>query len=566
MERPKCFTAAAWVKVPRGPRKATSNGSSRANAQHICVSVDGDGADRGAKRGRLFGLLVERGRKNRLVEEAPVDHDAANPFHAARPQVFGDRDQIGELERGIAIATHHEVVDLPLTDITVEASPHAIFRTEPSKDRSGRQQFEVRSGVQRSGTVSPVQLGPIGESDHVDPKSALNARLRDQTADALFERGAVECQAGRRPQKRKHNEQDRSASHRTKPSRLALTVLLLALGCDRSVGSNDTDGALVVVLPRDAEQIDPRFVSDPYGLKVSRLVFASLFTIDPRTLEVISDLAESVKLETRTRYRVRLRKGLRFSDGSPLTSEDVLETYSGIVDPELRSRYAETYRRIKYVKVVDDRTIIFQLREPHATFLTDLEFPILRRQDARRPIGQLGAQAPIGAGPYRILERVPGRIELDANPHWHRGTPIHPRVRFVVMRDDNTRALRMLAGAGDIALGAVPPLLLPMFEEDPKFEVRSAPGIGTTYLGFNTRAAALRDLRVRRAIAHAIDRKALLEAKQDGRGKVTKTWIPSGHWAYTTTSRVIATTQGAPQRFSIAQATTTPMGSVPNRA
>ncbi len=305
------------------------------------------------------------------------------------------------------------------------------------------------------------------------------------------------------------------------------------MGCDRSVGSNDTDGALVVVLPRDAEQIDPRFVSDPYGLKVSRLVFASLFTIDPRTLEVIPDLAESVKLETRTRYRVRLRKGLRFSDGSPLTSEDVLETYSGIVDPELRSRYAETYRRIKYVKVVDDRTIIFQLREPHATFLTDLEFPILRRQDARRPIGQLGAQAPIGAGPYRILERVPGRIELDANPHWHRGTPIHPRVRFVVMRDDNTRALRMLAGAGDIALGAVPPLLLPMFEEDPKFEVRSAPGIGTTYLGFNTRAAALRDLRVRRAIAHAIDRKALLEAKQDGRGKVTKTWIPSGHWAYT---------------------------------
>ncbi len=310
-------------------------------------------------------------------------------------------------------------------------------------------------------------------------------------------------------------------------------VGLLLVGCRSELTSERAEDALVVVLPRDAEQIDPRFVSDPYGLKVSRLLFASLFTIDPRTLEVMPDLAESVTVESRRRYRVVLRKNLSFSDGSPLTAEDVVQTYQGIVDPALRSRYAQPYRRIKRATAVDARTVLFDLHEAHATFMTDLEFPILRQQDARRVIGQPDGPLPIGAGPYRLLERVPGRIELEANPHWHRGTPTHPRLRLIVMRDDNTRALRMLAGAGDIALNAVPPLLIPLFEDDPRFEVRAVDGISTTYVGFNTAASKLRDLRVRRAIAHAIDRDALLRAKQGGWGRVVDTWIPFAHWAYT---------------------------------
>ena len=59
------------------------------------------------------------------------------------------------------------------------------------------------------------------------------------------------------------------------------------------------------MLPRDAEQLDPRFVGDPYGLRVSRLLFGSLVTIDPRTLEVIPDLAESVTASSPTQFEVR---------------------------------------------------------------------------------------------------------------------------------------------------------------------------------------------------------------------------------------------------------------------
>ena len=309
---------------------------------------------------------------------------------------------------------------------------------------------------------------------------------------------------------------------------LASLLTLSFLGCQARDTRIDED-ALVVLLPRDVEQIDPRFVSDPYGLKVSRLLFASLVTIDPHTLKVVNDLAESVTQVGPTHYRVVLKKDLKFSDGTPLTARDVAATFEGIVDPQLKSRYAGTYRRIASVGVSDARTVDFKLAHPHATFLTDLEFPILREADARRPL----PAHPVGAGPYQLKERVPGRLELKSNPHWHRGQPIHPRLRLTAIREDNTRALRMLAGQGDVALNAIAPRLIPLLQDDPRFEIRSAKGISTMYIGFNTRAEPFDDRRVRRAIAHAIDRKAIIAAKYGGRAALANSWIPPDHWAQT---------------------------------
>ncbi len=287
-----------------------------------------------------------------------------------------------------------------------------------------------------------------------------------------------------------------------------------------------------MVLPRDAEQLDPRFVSDPYGLRVSRLLFASLVTIDPRTLEVVPDLAESVVAKTPTEYEVRLKKGLRFSDGAPLTARDVAETFRGVVDPALGSRYAQNYRRIKEIEVVTPHLLRFMLSEPHATFLTDLELPIVRAEDARRRIATEDEPFPVGAGPYRLVKREHGVLELESNLHWHRGAPKTQRLKLVVIRDDNTRALRMLAGQGDLAIAAIPPLLLPMFEEAPEFEIREAPGVSTMYLGFQTEAPHLADVRVRRAIAMAIDRELLVATKYEGHAEVADSWIPRGHWAH----------------------------------
>ncbi|MGD8318448.1 MAG: ABC transporter substrate-binding protein, partial [Myxococcales bacterium] len=209
--------------------------------------------------------------------------------------------------------------------------------------------------------------------------------------------------------------------------RISVLACLLVIGTACHRAPSHHEDALVVMLPRDAEQLDPRFVSDPYGLRVSRLLFASLVTIDSETLEVRPDLAESVAVLSPTEIEVTLREGLRFSDGSPLTTDDVIATFDGVVDPALGSRYAQNYRRIAEMRVTGPRTIRFVLREPHAAFLTDLELPIVRSEDAHRRIATPEEPFPIGAGPYRLVEREPGLLELRANPHWYHGAPRHPR-------------------------------------------------------------------------------------------------------------------------------------------
>jgi len=309
-------------------------------------------------------------------------------------------------------------------------------------------------------------------------------------------------------------------------------MMVGAVACDATgAGRAADDEGVVVLLPRDVQELDPRFTGDAYGLKVSRLIFASLVTIDPHSLEVREDLAREVEVVTPVHYRVTLRPGLRFSDGSALDAKDVAATFRSVSDRRLGSRYASTYARIARVDVESPLAVSFHLDGPHATFLTDLELPVVRSEDAYVHMGKLGDPQPVGAGPYIITERSRGLIRLAANPHWVHGTPARPRVALRVIRDDNTRALRLLAGAGDLVIDAVPPLLLPMFEGHPDFQVQSAAGISTSYIGINTTAGPLRDARVRRALAMAIDRETLIDAKLAGRARLSRSWIPPAHWA-----------------------------------
>jgi peptide/nickel transport system substrate-binding protein len=111
---------------------------------------------------------------------------------------------------------------------------------------------------------------------------------------------------------------------------------------------------------------------------------------------------------------------------------------------------------------------------------------------------------------------------------------------MLVVHDDNTRALRLLSGAADFALNGVSAGLMPLFTGRKDFVVESAPGIGTTYLGINTQAPALSDVRVRKAIALAIDRKSLIKAKLSDRASLASSFVPLGHWAYDADTPVYA--------------------------
>lgn len=286
----------------------------------------------------------------------------------------------------------------------------------------------------------------------------------------------------------------------------------------------------VVILPREVENLDPRYVGDAYGLKLSRLLYASLVTIDPRSLAPKLDLAESVDAEGPTRFRVRVKPALHFADGSALDAADVVATFRAITDAKVQSRYRSSYAFIAEVHAEDAHTVLFTLREPHATFLTDLELPVLRSEDAFAPRAR--DRLPVSSGPFVLAARNRSGLLLRRNPAYAGGGEAPDTLRFVVMRDDNVRALRMLASAGDLAQNVIPPLLLPLFEQRDDLRVLSARGAGTTYLGLNLEHPALADRRVREALAHAIDRAALVRYKLRGHALLASSWIPPGHWAH----------------------------------
>jgi peptide/nickel transport system substrate-binding protein len=139
--------------------------------------------------------------------------------------------------------------------------------------------------------------------------------------------------------------------------------------------------------------------------------------------------------------------------------------------------------------------------------------------------------AVIGAGPYVVRELTSRHVTLDANPYYRAParTP-HVEIRFVP--DDSARILMLVGGSIDLVQNAVRPDLVDDVRERPRVVVHAAPSVILTYVLLNNEDEHLRDVRVRQAIALAIDRKAIVAAEFGGRAVLATGLLPPSHWAY----------------------------------
>jgi peptide/nickel transport system substrate-binding protein len=303
---------------------------------------------------------------------------------------------------------------------------------------------------------------------------------------------------------------------------------LVATSCRTSHRSPDT---LTVLINAAPEHLDPRYPGDALGATISRLVFAGLLASDRDTFLPRPDLADRVELVDTTRVIAHLRDDRRFHDGTPLTSEDVVATFRGILDPQVGSTLRNTYARaIAGVEAIDRRTVAFTLTGPDGTYGSLLEQPIVRARDAthREYAADPGNEGQfVGAGAMRVVSLERGAWELERVVRIE-GKP--RRVRFFAMRDPNTFALRLLHGDAD--LGEIKPELFPLFTSRRDFEVANAHSVGFTYLGIRNEHPLLAHVEVRHAIAHAIDRAQLRRGKLGAYSQPATGPLPPGHWAY----------------------------------
>lgn len=314
--------------------------------------------------------------------------------------------------------------------------------------------------------------------------------------------------------------------------RSALIVLVLVhAGCDSSGKTRRGEDALVVLVETEIGDIDPRFASSSYDIKVSRLVFSGLFTADTADLSVEPLLAESISPldDEGLAWKVTIRDGLAFHDGAPLTSRDVVYTYRSISDPEIGSRYRSTYSYIESVEQDGRLGVVFRLSEENASFLPDLTMPILPAHVLEPHAGRFEDGRVVGSGPFRLVSRDRGRLVLEEHPASGQSPR---RLVFLLVRDDNARVLRLRGGGADLAQNNVPVHMLDLFEGRRDVRVVSCPGASFTYVGLNTGSPTLADRRVRQALLVAIDRQAIVEHKLHGRGRVSTGMLPPMHWAY----------------------------------
>lgn len=305
---------------------------------------------------------------------------------------------------------------------------------------------------------------------------------------------------------------------------LILLALGLALGC---TGQAIPAGYVRLALETDPLNLDPRLSIDAASVRVSQLLYNGLLRLDERG-RLVGDLAESWRLEGDRVYTVQLKRGVRFHDGRELTATDVVHTFRSILDPALASPRREGLSRLAKVEAVGPLTVRFTLTEPHAPFLDELMQPVVPEGADK----QFGSH-PVGTGPFRLLRWLPGeRVELAAFAGHFAGAPHVPGLAIRIIPDDTTRILELERGGLDLVQNLVGPDMVARLSANPRLTVLQSPGSIYCYLGFNLEDPLLRRPTVRRAVAHALDREAMIRHLLKGLGRPAESLLPESHWAY----------------------------------
>ncbi len=303
----------------------------------------------------------------------------------------------------------------------------------------------------------------------------------------------------------------------------AAVAAALGAGCRQPAPQ---PGVITMAIPTSPNSLDPRYGTDDSSTRAHQLLFDDLFTFDDN-MRLAPALALSWETDDYQTYLVHLRHGVRFHDGHELTAKDVVYTFESILDPEMASPYRGAYRDLATVAAIDPYTVRFGLRQPTGAFLVSLVMKIVPDGAGRELRNR-----PIGTGPYEFGRfAADDRLELNAYPGYFAGAPRNRAVTLKVVPDDIMRGLELRKGSSDLVVNDLSPDIVYQLERD-GLSLTQAPGLDYQYLAFNCTDPILSDVRVRRAIAFAIDRESIIKYLRRGLAAPAVGIIPPTSWAF----------------------------------
>ena len=237
-------------------------------------------------------------------------------------------------------------------------------------------------------------------------------------------------------------------------------------------------------------------------------------------------LATSYKSIDPVTWEFKLRKGVKFHNGDPLTARDVKFSYDRMRDPKTRNPFRVFFRGIKEVQVIDDYTVRVITKKPDPVLPSRASFAafIVPERYIREHGDEYFAKHPVGSGRYRFVKWVKNDyVELEANDNYWGDRPAAIKTLiFKVIPETGSRMAALQTGEVDIATN-VPPFMIPKLKKDPKIDVISGPSGRVIFIGFNLldseKAGPLMKKKVRQALNYAVDKQSLIKHVLMGSGE-----------------------------------------------
>jgi ABC-type transport system substrate-binding protein len=305
----------------------------------------------------------------------------------------------------------------------------------------------------------------------------------------------------------------------TAPWLLAL-VLASSLTSVRTVGAQQpvAGGALTFAAGADPDSLDPQNTQSNPGEQVNRMMYDNLVRFNAK-MQIEPALAQSwTQSGDGLTWTFKLRKGVRFHDGTPLDAKAVKYFFDRVLGDDKPFKASLYTPFVQGAQAVDDATVRVTLKQPFAAFLFRLAHSAggIVSPAAHQKWGKDLTLHPVGTGPFKFVEWVKGdRVVLERNDAYWGGRPHLDRVLVKTVREDSTRVLMLESGDADLIVN-IPPEDIARLRKDARFSIESIPTARALFITVNAKKKPFDDVRVRQALNHAVNRDAIVKELYQG--------------------------------------------------
>ena len=322
----------------------------------------------------------------------------------------------------------------------------------------------------------------------------------------------------------------------TRLARLVPIVLFIAAACAgpapsssqaaAATAASKVGGTVTFTAITDPDTLDPHKTSNPVSSTIFGFIYEPLVDQDLSN-NYIGRLAESWTVGPDNKVLTfKLRKGVKFTDGSPFNAEAVKFTFERLQRVGAKSPIFETFKNVVGMEAKDESTFVMTLKDPYAPIFHDLQTSyagIMSPSAVKAANDDIGRSA-IGTGSYKLKEWQTGQqivLERNADYAWpaaffaNRGAPYIQEIRYKVIPEPNSQLAALEAGEIDsLGLQAKD---LPRYQNDARFKIYDSLTFGLTYLGFDAKRKPFDDPKVRHALAQAVNKQEIVDVVFEGK-------------------------------------------------